>query len=100
NQKRNIRLSNDDINLYITKAFARVDDEEHNNEQRLIMNREMISENNCQVVIEDMWIDKYIDLSYDLITNEIGNISEDILEYSDIISEKMLFWHYFTKKMR
>jgi len=35
------------------------------------------------VVIESIWIDKYIDLSHDLITSGIGDIPVDILEYSD-----------------
>jgi len=82
-QKRNIRLSNDNINLRITEAFAEVDDEEHDDEERLTTNGEVIPEDNCHVVIQSMWIDKYIDLSHDLITSGIGNIPEDILEYSD-----------------
>ena len=81
--KKNTRLSNDDINLRVAEAFAGVDDEEYDDEQRLTTSGEVIPEDNCRVVIENTWIDKYIDLSHNLITSEIGNIPIDILEYSD-----------------
>src|ERR1700722_20233518 len=80
---KNTRLSNDDINLRIAEAFAEMDDEECSDEQRVTTGCEIIPEDNCRVVIESIWIDRYIDLSHNLITNEIGSIPADILEYSD-----------------
>jgi hypothetical protein len=79
----NTRLSNDDINLSIAEAFAEMDDEECSDEQRVTTGCKIISKDNCHVVIESIWIDRYIDLSYNLITNKIGSILADILEYSD-----------------
>ena len=80
---KNTRLNNDDINLRIAEAFAEMDDEKYSDEQRVTTGGEVIPEDNCCVVIESIWIDRYIDLSHNLITNEIGNILADILEYSD-----------------
>ena len=54
--RKNTRLSDDYINIRIAEAFAEVDDEEYNDEQtstqRLTTNGEVISEDNCRVVID------------------------------------------------
>ncbi|CAJ0832136.1 15470_t:CDS:2, partial [Entrophospora sp. SA101] len=36
--------------------------------------------NNCIVLIENIWIEKFVDLSHNLIIKEIGNIPEDVLD--------------------
>ncbi|EXX57220.1 hypothetical protein RirG_209120 [Rhizophagus irregularis DAOM 197198w] len=86
-QKKNTRLSDDEINIRIAEAFAENDDEEYNEEQastqRLTTSGETIPEDNCRVVIESLWIDQFINLSHDSITSEIGNIPRDILDDSD-----------------
>ncbi|CAB4375946.1 unnamed protein product [Rhizophagus irregularis] len=86
-QKKNTRLSDDEINIHIAKAFAEDDDKEYNEEQastqRLTTSGETIPEDNCRVVIESLWIDQFVNLSHDSITSEIGDISRDILNDSD-----------------
>ncbi|CAJ0904228.1 10920_t:CDS:2 [Entrophospora sp. SA101] len=39
--------------------------------------------NNCIVLIENIWIEKFVDLSHNLIIKEIGNIPEDVLDDYD-----------------
>ncbi|GET55701.1 ribonuclease H-like domain-containing protein [Rhizophagus irregularis DAOM 181602=DAOM 197198] len=86
-QKKNTRLSDDEINIRIAEAFAEDDDEEYNEEQastqRLTTSGETIPEDNCRVVIESLWIDQFVNLSHDSITSEIGDIPRDILDDSD-----------------
>jgi hypothetical protein len=82
--RNNTRLSDDDINIRIVEAFKEVDDEECSDEQTSqTSTNEIIPEDNCHVVIESLWIDKYIDLSHNLITSEIGDIPRDMLDDSD-----------------
>ncbi|GBC13550.1 ribonuclease H-like domain-containing protein [Rhizophagus irregularis DAOM 181602=DAOM 197198] len=56
-QKKNTRLSDDEINIRIAEAFTEDDDEEYNEEQastqRLTTSGETIPEDNCHVVIEN-----------------------------------------------
>ncbi|GET56115.1 ribonuclease H-like domain-containing protein [Rhizophagus irregularis DAOM 181602=DAOM 197198] len=86
-QKKNTRLSDDEINIRIAEAFAEDNDEEYNEEQastqRLTTSGETIPEDNCRVVIESLWIDQFVNLSHDSITSEIGDILRDILDDSD-----------------
>ncbi|CAB5350508.1 unnamed protein product [Rhizophagus irregularis] len=86
-QKKNTRLSDDEINIRIAEAFAEDDDEEYNEKQastqRLTTSGETILEDNCRVVIESLWIDQIVNLSHDSITSEIGDIPRDILDDSD-----------------
>ncbi|GBC39259.1 hypothetical protein GLOIN_2v1786842 [Rhizophagus irregularis DAOM 181602=DAOM 197198] len=86
-QKKNTRLSDDEINIRIAEAFAEDDDEEYNEEQastqRLTTSSEIIPEDNCRVVIESLWIDQFVNLSHDSITSEIGDIPRNILDDSD-----------------
>ena len=87
NQEKNIRLSDEEINIRIAEAFAEVDDEEYNAEpistHKVISSDEIIPEDNCRVIIENIWIDKFVDLSHRLITDGIGNIPLDILDDLD-----------------
>ncbi|GET57734.1 ribonuclease H-like domain-containing protein [Rhizophagus irregularis DAOM 181602=DAOM 197198] len=86
-QKKNTRLSDDEINIRIAEAFAEDDDKEYNEEQAstqiLTTSGETIPEDNCRVVIESLWIDQFVNLSHDSITSEIGDIPRDILDDSD-----------------
>src|SRR5215212_9758302 len=81
-QKRNIRLSDEDINIRIAEAFAEIDDDEECDTEvistsRVTTSGEVIPEDNCRVIIESVWIDKFVDLSHSLIINEIGDILDD-----------------------
>lgn len=84
-QIRNTRLSDEDINIRIAEAFAEMGDDEFNDEPtpRVTTSGEPIPEDNCRVVIEDVWFDKFINLSHGLIVDGIGDIPEDILDNSD-----------------
>ena len=84
-QKKQTRLSNEEINLRIAEAFAETDEEEYDETppNPRTIDGEEIPEDNCIVLIEDVWIDKLVDLSHELITNEIGDIPNDISYDSD-----------------
>ena len=84
-QRKQTRLSNEEINLRIAEAFADVDEEEYDETPptRRTIDGEEIPEDNCIVLIEDVWIDNLVDLSHELITKEIGNIPIDISYDSD-----------------
>jgi len=89
-QKRNTRLSDEDINIRIAEAFAEMDDDDDDecdteviSVPRVTTSGEVIPEDNCHVIIESVWIDKFVDLSHSLIINEIGDIPSDILDDSD-----------------
>ncbi|CAB4425828.1 unnamed protein product [Rhizophagus irregularis] len=72
-QKKNTRLSDDEINIRIAEAFAEDDDEEYTaSTQRLTTSGET-----------SLWINQFVNLSHDSITSEIGNIPRDILDDSD-----------------
>ena len=82
-QKKQTRLSNEEINLRIAEAFAEADEEEYDETPptRRTIDGEEIPEDNCVVLIEDIWIDKLVDLSHELI--QIGDIPIDISYDSD-----------------
>jgi len=82
-QKKQTRLSNEEINLRIAEAFAEADEEEYDETPptRRTIDGEEIPEDNCVVLIEDIWIDKLVDLSHELI--KIGDIPIDISYDSD-----------------
>ena len=83
--KRNTCLSMKDINIRMAEIFAKMnvidDDDECNTEtnsnNRVTINGEIIPENNCRVIIEDIWIEKFVNLSYKLIIDRIGDIPID-----------------------
>ena len=61
-----------------------MDEEENSAESsRLTKNSVVIPEDNCHVIIESLWIDKLVDLSHRLITDEIRDIPMDIIDDSD-----------------
>ena len=74
-----------DINIRMAEVFAEMnnidDDDECNTEtnsnNRVTINSEIIPEDNCRVIIEDMWIEKFVDLSHKLIIDRIEDIPID-----------------------
>ena len=84
-QKKQTRLSNEEINLRIAEAFADTDEDDYDETPpaRRTIDGEEIPEDNCIVLIEDVWIDKLVDLSHELIVKEIGDIPIDISYDSD-----------------
>jgi hypothetical protein len=91
-QKNRTHLSEADLNISIAEAFAEAGDDDDEYEEllneksiepptaRLTVNGEPIPRDNCTVLIEDIWIDKYVDLSHDLIINEIGEVPVDVMD--------------------
>ena len=75
----------EDINIRIAEVFAEINDIDDDNEcntetnsnNRVTINGETIPENNCCIIIEDMWIEKFVDLSHKLIIDRIGDILID-----------------------
>ena len=86
-QKKQTRLSNEEINLRIAEAFAETEEEYDETPLTPLIHRtidgEEIPEDNCIVLIEDVWIDKLVNLSHELITKEIGDIPNDLSYDSD-----------------
>ena len=84
-QKKKTRLSNEEINLRIAEAFTEVDEEEYDETPSTCrtIDGEEIPEDNCIVLIEDVWTDKLVDLSHDLIIKGVGDIPNDISYDSD-----------------
>ena len=87
NQKKNTRMSEAEMNIRIAEAFAEMDDDDDEidilsteTSLRQTINGEIIPPDNCVVLIEDIWIDKFVDLSHELIIKEIGEIPEDVIE--------------------
>nr|CAG8654633.1 3326_t:CDS:1 [Entrophospora candida] len=80
-------LSDTEINISISEAFAETGDNDNESEGEgetsFFINSETIPEDNCIVLIENVWIEKFVDLLHDLIIKEIGNISEDVLDDYD-----------------
>ncbi|CAB4418793.1 unnamed protein product [Rhizophagus irregularis] len=88
-QKKNTRISETELNIRIAEAFAEADDDDDHDENenlltetsvRQTINGETIPPDNCIVLIEDIWLDKVVDLSHELIIKEIGEIPNDVLE--------------------
>ena len=50
---------------------------ETNSNNRVTINGETIPEDNCHVIIEYVWIEKFVDLSHKLIIDRIGDIPID-----------------------
>ncbi|CAJ0645088.1 13859_t:CDS:2 [Entrophospora sp. SA101] len=87
NNKKKTHLSDTEINISISEAFAETDDNDNESkgedETSFFINNETIPEYNCIVLIENVWIEKFVDLLHDLIIKEIGNIPEDVLDDYD-----------------
>lgn len=81
--KNNIRISESEMNIQIAEALAEINDDD--DECDVLSNESIphqitIPPDNCVVLIENIWIEKYIDLSHELITKEIGEIPNDVLD--------------------
>ena len=80
-QRKNVRLSDDEINVRIAEAFKETDDDD--NDDHLtpagIADGERISDDNCYVVIEPVWIENFINLSHKSIIKDI-DVPTDILD--------------------
>lgn len=91
--KKSSKLSDIELNQIITKVFAEPNDMDeevdfqfednlnvdqiHHNIQRTTTNGEIIPDNIVTVLINNIWIENSIDLSHELILNDIGKIPED-----------------------
>ena len=76
-QNKKIRINEAEINIRIVKAFAEADD------GRDTSNEISVPPDNCIVLIENIWIEKLVDLSNDLITKKIRDIPIDIMDDVD-----------------
>jgi hypothetical protein len=86
-EKNNTRISETEMNIRIAEALAETNDDD-DDECDVLPNESSshqitVPPDNCIVLIEDIWIDKFIDLSHDLVIKEIGEILDDILDDSD-----------------
>ena len=79
-QRKNVRLSDDEINIRIAEAFKKTDNDD--DIDLTPAGGERIPDNNCYVVIEPVWIEKFIDLSHESIIKDI-DVPTDILDDFD-----------------
>ncbi|GBB88350.1 hypothetical protein RclHR1_14900002 [Rhizophagus clarus] len=91
-EKNNTCISKTEMNIQIAEVLAETnnDDDEYNvlsNES--LPNQITVLSDNCVVLIEHVWIDKFVDLSYKLIIEKIGEILNDILDESEEEYEKV-----------
>ena len=84
NQRQNMRLSDDEINIRLAEAFSKTDEEEHEDisSTQKTTSGEPIPKDNCYVLIEPVWIDKFVDLSHNLIIKDI-EVSKEIIDDLD-----------------
>ena len=80
------KLSDTELNQIITEALAEPDDnidddEFEDNPIRRTTSGEIIPDDIVTILIEDIWIEKTINLSDKLILKDIGEIPEDSTEY-------------------
>src|SRR5256714_9258052 len=82
-QRKNVRFSDDEINVRIAEAFKETnDDDDHHLTPAGVAGGERIPDDNCYVVIEPVWIEKFIDLSHESIIKDI-DVPTDILDDFD-----------------
>lgn len=84
-QRRNVRLSDEEINIRIAEAFNETDcdeDDEDLNTTHRTTGSEKVPEDNCYVLIEPVWIENFIDLSHESIIKDI-DVPKDILDDLD-----------------
>lgn len=81
-EKNGTRIISDaEMNIRIAEALAETDDDECDvlsNES--LPHQITVPPDNCVVLIDHIWIDNFIDLSHELVINEIGEIPADLLE--------------------
>jgi len=91
-EKNDTRISETEMNIRIAEALAETNDDDDecdvlSNES--LPNQITVPSDNCVVLIEHVWIDKFVDLSHKLIIEEIGEIPDDILDESEEEYEKI-----------
>lgn len=90
-QGKEKKLNDNELNEKIIEALAEPDDiddeeeEQENNNQRRTTSGEIIPNNNVIVLIEKLWIEKDIDLTNQLILENIGKIPQ---EEDDFVMEE------------
>jgi hypothetical protein len=91
-KKNNIHISETEMNIRIAEALAKTNDDD---DECVILSNEssshqiIVPPDNCIVLIEDIWINKFVDLSHELVIKEIGEILDDILDDPDDEDEKI-----------
>ncbi|CAB4446361.1 unnamed protein product [Rhizophagus irregularis] len=92
-EKNNTRISETEMNIRIAEALAETNDDDDNKcdvlSNESSSHQITVPPDNCIVLIEDIWIDKFVDLSHELVIKEIGEIPDDILDDSDDEYEKI-----------
>jgi hypothetical protein len=81
-QKKNVRLSDDEINIRIAEAFNETDDDDDDDDPNSTQKSIEIPKDNCHVLIEPIWIENFIDLSHESIIKDI-DVPKDILDDFD-----------------
>ena len=83
-QRKNVHLSDDEINIHIAEAFNEIDDDDHDDDDLNLTQRSIeIPKDNCYVLIElIIWIKKFVNLSYQSIIKDI-DIPKDIIDDLD-----------------
>jgi hypothetical protein len=91
-EKNNTCISETEMNIRIAEALTETNDDD--DECNILSNESsshqiIVPPDNCIALIEDIWIDKFVDLSHELVIKEIGKISDYILDDSDDEDEKI-----------
>jgi hypothetical protein len=79
-QRKNVRLSDEEINIRLAEAFNETDDDDSDDLNPT--HGDKVPKDNCYVLIEPIWIEKFIDLSHESIIKGI-DVPKDILDDSD-----------------
>ncbi|GBC53987.2 zinc finger BED domain-containing protein 1-like [Rhizophagus irregularis DAOM 181602=DAOM 197198] len=85
-EKNNTHISETKMNIRIAEALTETNDDDDECDVLLnesLPNQITIPPNNCIVLIEHIWIDKFVDLSHKLVIEEVGEIPDDILDDSE-----------------
>ena len=86
--KKNSKLSETELNRQVTEALADTDEMEDDEDEQIeevqsirrTVSGEIIPNNNVIVLIENIWIEKDVDLSNKLVLEDIGDIPEDFVD--------------------
>ncbi|PKK56930.1 hypothetical protein RhiirC2_799003 [Rhizophagus irregularis] len=83
-QRKNVHLSDDKINICIVEAFKETDenDDDDLTPTHKSTGGKKILKDNCYVLIEPVWIENFINLSHDLIIKDI-DVPKDLLDDFD-----------------
>lgn len=86
--KKNSKLSETELNQRVTEALADTDEMEDDEDEQIeevqpirhTISGEIIPNNNVIVLIENVWIEKDVNLSDKLVLEDIGDIPEDSVD--------------------